>query len=650
MEMLHALIDNFQSCSYARLLEMVEKYDYVSFDIFDTLLKRDVPRPTDVFKVIEEEYPVPNFYNKRISAEKTARLKTPSSEVTLSEIYEDLDIPEEIKDKIKELEIQTEIGLSVQNKDVVPIYQKCLRNNKIILISDMYLDKSIIETLLSKNGYMGYERLYLSNEIRRTKISGELYKYVLKDLNISGSKILHIGNSFKADYIRAKKEHITAVKIATYRNRMHREYRNMLSADVLRLSSLQSFINNRVEGNKYYSFGYEAFGPLLFGFIDWLYNEAKTNGIKQILFLSRDGYIMKKLYDLLGYSTDIPSVYFEGSRRSFRVPSYKSTQSFQEIVESLTVPNMTDIYQVFDSFGLNADDYVSTIKKHGISMAAQLKRITLIENRAFRKLFEEVKNDIFKVAERERAGFISYIKQFNFSLPTAIVDIGWSGSMQMYLEECLSQLGIAHNFCGCYVGLVLKSRDNLGSNGYHAKGYTFDCLNNNDKEMTSPFIGLIETLFLEQAGSVKNYSVNGNTTLANRYEYEYLIDGQVQFEAINVNQVQEGALQFAEDMKKSCLRNYVNQSANIMFNNLYSIGVAPTDTDISMFGQFRFFNCGTEVCLAKPASLLKYLLDPNKLKKDLFESQWKIGFLKALLHVGLPYEKIFTILRREANK
>lgn len=37
------------------MIRRISKYQIVSFDIFDTLLKRDVYKPTDVFQVVQQE-------------------------------------------------------------------------------------------------------------------------------------------------------------------------------------------------------------------------------------------------------------------------------------------------------------------------------------------------------------------------------------------------------------------------------------------------------------------------------------------------------------------------------------------------------------------------------------------------------------------
>lgn len=44
------IMDDVQTISYAQLENRLEKYSEISFDIFDTLIKRDVPKPTRRFQ------------------------------------------------------------------------------------------------------------------------------------------------------------------------------------------------------------------------------------------------------------------------------------------------------------------------------------------------------------------------------------------------------------------------------------------------------------------------------------------------------------------------------------------------------------------------------------------------------------------------
>lgn len=644
------LVDNWASCSGDTIYKIVDNAEYVSFDIFDTLLKRDVQEPQDIFYIVERKTGRKGFAIERINAEIKAREDSQKSEINIHDIYFYINGTEEEINTLMKMELECELEFSSVNYYFLKIFNYCVNCKKVILTSDMYLPREVILQLLEKNEITGFKRLYLSNEAGKTKLNGDLYEYILKDLNIDSQKIIHIGNSFRADYLAPRKIGIRSIKCSTYSNHMQRKYENVLGADSLYYNVLNSFINNHISdsNNEFYKFGYEVFGPLLFGFVKWLYTDAKKKKVEQILFLSRDGFVMKRLYDML--NLDIPSAYFEVSRRSLRIPNYDKHMSYEEIIDTLTVPNMSNIVQIFDSLGLDADKYKNEIIDYGFNRNELLKRDKLVSNEKFRKLYEFVKNDIFINASIERDNLIKYLTTFDFSKKTAIVDIGWGGSMQKYLQKALERFGISHDIQGYYVGLTLKSRENLGKNSYKAQAYAFDCLNRNDEELESAYIGLIETMFLEQDGSVKNYSLLDGKEVANRYPYEYLGKDGISKEALSVIEIQNGAMKFAEHYYKSGAHEFIGNDSKTMYCHMHAVGTNPSLLNIREFGDFKFFNCGNCVYLAKPHNLFWYFFKPSQLKHDIYDSQWKIGFLKALIKLDVRYSKIFSFLRKKANK
>lgn len=49
---------------------------------------------------------------------------------------------------------------------------------------------------------------------------------------------------------------------------------------------------------------------------------------------------------------------------------------------------------------------------------------------------------------------------------------------------------------------------------------------------------------------------------------------------------------------------------------------------------------------ADPKSIIGYILHPKNFFYDFSNSNWKIAFLKKMLHINLPYYNIFKILYR----
>lgn len=622
---------------YESIVKRISKKEYVSFDIFDTLIKRDVKKPTDVFVIIEHNYKICDFYKRRIEAEKRARKG--KVDTTIDEIY---DIYNELylnnineAKKIKNIEKQVEYELCVQNKLLKKVYDFCIENNKkVYLISDMYLSSKILKEILEKNNYSKYEKLYVSCEYDRTKANGELYKHVIKELGIHTSKLIHIGNDIKTDYVMALKNKISAVKVKT----------KTYTGDSL----LDVFLSNHKlnSSNFYYDFGYSNFGPLLYGFCLWLKENVKKNDIDNIYFLARDGYIIKKAYEkIFGEQDNI--YYLEASRRSLRVPYLSQKNLIDEMLDELPLPRQTNMIQIFDALGLELDLYSDKIKESGYSIESFYLREKILKEEGFKNLIISIKDDIIANSISENEALKNYLKKNNFSKRNAIVDIGWGGSMQKYLRNIFDNLPGYENkeLIGFYFGLTEKAKGNLSSTNI-ANAYVFDNYNFSSEELERPFVGLFESLFLEPKGSVKKYHIN-TENLVERYQYEYIDDsGEVLDDVDKIHNIQQGALGFIEEYMSTAISRYSKMDSEVAFKNLFSVGINPKLDQLEKLGSIVFFNNGFKEQLAKPDCILKYLISPMKFKKDFLNSQWKTGFLKGVFKLPLPYYEIFKLMRR----
>ena len=168
------------------------KEKIVSFDIFDTLVKRLVYEPHQIFPLmaksaLHREIVLPkDFVKRRIEAERWA-----NKELGYANIYEIYDrienLNKDTRDAAIKLELETEMELCVPNSEIVALYKRCIHNKKqVIIISDMYLPENLLMKILNNCGITGYEKLYVSCDRKASKQNGSIYGIVLKELGVKG--------------------------------------------------------------------------------------------------------------------------------------------------------------------------------------------------------------------------------------------------------------------------------------------------------------------------------------------------------------------------------------------------------------------------------------------------------------------------------
>ena len=95
MRMVNKIIKNiYDIVENSDPYELMDKSEIISFDIYDTLLQRDVAKPTDLFVFLEKElvkqnYAAYGFAECRIKAEKLAAKKY-GEFTTLENIYDEI--------------------------------------------------------------------------------------------------------------------------------------------------------------------------------------------------------------------------------------------------------------------------------------------------------------------------------------------------------------------------------------------------------------------------------------------------------------------------------------------------------------------------------------------------------------------------------
>lgn len=640
------IIKNFL-CHYPRfnqnrLIERLSSHEYVSFDIFDTLIKRCVSTPPDVFIVaakqfcneIDLSFDVEKWKQDRVQAECNARVLAESSgreEVLFEEIYKQLpSCYSPYHNCLMDAEIAAEKMCCHRNPLMWEVFQWAKEAGKhIVLVSDMYLPQTVIEDILAQCGYNGHEKLYVSSEVGKTKSTGSLFEHVLSDLNITPEQLIHIGDGIRGDYLSARVRHIHAVNIARNPNQtLFTRLRKMKLEIRRQYEPVVTVMNGYIKPNWdiYHQFGFEVLGPILYGFCVWLHNSVKERGIKHIFFLSRDGYLMQKGYRLLYGNEEIPNTYLYVSRHALYNAQMWMHPEFEEVIETYRkTRRIWDCTSFCEKIGVDIDSGQRAWDTCGLGEIVYLDGIDEERDKKLRQFYCLVKEGAVKKSYASFSLLVQYLEQNDFSGSIAIADIGWAGSMQSYLQKIISYLPNPVQLYGYYVGLTEDSTI-VGS----AESYIPP-----EVIPQAGLAGMWELCFCSQEGSTKAYQYDKAGVMQPVLFPSGIPDAE---QKNRIQQLQTGALEFVNIAKRSS--GLMPFESKIMSASFLIAGRNPRHIETSMFGDFLFFDTHM-IPLAKPRKAIDYIKAPSQLKRDFAESCWKLGFMKRLFRISFPYWMIF---------
>ena len=613
----------------------IEKYDYVSFDIFDTLIKRLVLHPTDVFRYVERYHNnYVGFYEERMIAEKKARSNTKREEVTLDEIYSY--IPNgKFKDKneLMHLEINAELRLCVANKEVLELYYKALNlKKKVILISDMYLDDKSITAILKKCGITGYNKLYISSMIGYTKSHGTLYEYIQREMKIDFDKWIHIGDNECSDYKRPMSLGISALLYKRGGIEDWRDNKKIYSMEDSVLFGQLNLANYRVDTNEK-QIGYAIYGPILYGFSKWLFEKINDKKISNILFVSRDCYIIKRLFDIWGYNKKINTRYFLASRRSLWLASYEGNVNLESFYKRAITefPESFKIKMLVSELNLSEATLYKLKNELTIDLEYVVCRNNVLIDEMFLKFWGAVNEELNQISLNEYDAFNTYVNKLNLDLnkEIAFVDIGWRGTMQMMLESMMKK-----RLHGYYFGI-----DNNYYQLNNVSAYVTDWDNFNLKP-----VHFLEMFFSAPHPSLNKYKLRNDGTV----EFVYKKSENNEDVQDSLGNIRLGAIEFCKDFSSNSCASELEFSPEFLIDNLLHQLKFPSLKDVLVYEKIKFYD--TEVySFIQAHGYRAYLRNPLCFYRDFRKSIWKTGFLKKVIKLNLPYYAMLLLFRKIRN-
>ena len=528
----------------------------LSVDVFDTLLLRKVPKPSDIHLVVGQrlcasnELPghlTPRLYSRlRILAEAEARnarsAADGSVEVDLLEIHRILagatgGTPVEALIE-RELEVEREFVFPDRRLADFVRETASRRGLPVVAVSDTYLSSAQVTALLAGAiPDLTFSRVFTSSDFRTGK-GGQLWKMVLQQLEVEPDTIVHFGDSEEADVHCASLVGIRAVHCPASTARfIGVEARERIagppgdpshwcdehlgdggiSAIRRRATHLSPPRPLTAEEEVTWESGTSVLGPIFTGFARWVRDRAHAIGAERVLCLMREGQFLKTLVDRSGGldARDLRVATGWASREALaRASIYGGTESeLRAFMARIHPPSPLELAV---SFGLAPDDLPQT------ELLVRQFHLTRGGPDAGNSYIDRVLDTpdlVAKIVRRSadrRQLLWEHIRSAvgSGSGPVAVVDIGWAGTIQEGLQAIADREGADLRFHGLFLLAHIGSSERL-LRGTVLEGYLGD--SGDIPFDLSPITGgpeLIELVSMCDRGSFLEMGPDGEPVLA----------------------------------------------------------------------------------------------------------------------------------------
>lgn len=553
----------YQEYTIEKLKKKIDNCDVVSFDIFDTLLVREVLYPTDVFEIVSKKnckyFPEGfDFPKQRISSERYLYL---SHNPTINEIYARLVKETGIEESLAAILMESEILEEKKNIKarckMREILKYALSQGKLVCCtSDMYMTKELLMEFLEDAGYILIDKIFVSCEYGVSKING-LFNIVKKEYE--GQKILHIGDNYDADIVSAAKYGINdTFRVSSIYKMISDSAVNKILNHDMALSDrcevgrcFSDLFNNpfifektggKCEIKDNYSLGYYFFEPIISSFLEWLLEQCKLDNIKYLLLGSRDGWILKKLLDIRRSYEDmeLKYEYLYTSRLACTIAGMKTSKDVK--------------YAFKMSFNGSAEQLLR--QRFGLKQNEILKRAN---SESEEKYLNRHIDCILGNAKKQRNRYCEYLKSVRIEgEKVGFFDFVSSGTCQLWLENIWPET----SWNGYYFIKVLdKYKEKLHIKSYFASQYVYE----KQSELYKNYV-FMENVMTSPEPTLHGFSDEGTVV----FEQEFREEEQIN-QLIDIHRGILDAYKYRLDKgERSASREVVDDILDIV-NSEYSI-------------------------------------------------------------------------------
>ena len=552
------------------LIQQIRNVEVVSFDLFDTLIARNILWFEDLVEIIEQKLhnkgvDIRDFVQKRISLEKKLSCgRSPKLEEIYAELLKDLNVEDFNAFELAELEYRTDCELICPRKDMIGLIHQIKKLGKSVYITtDSYYTKQQIEFLLKQNGIDEIDGVIVSCEYD-TKKTEKLFEKLIEAAGTS--RIIHIGDDIASDIESAMAWGLKSFHIYNTEELLDKVgglgliSDNMNLSDRIRIGMFKTRLFNspfqfedsekKITVKDVEDLGYLFIAPIILDFVEWFSEQIDKYKLKNIWLSARDGYLIQKVFALM--FPDTKSDYFLTSRISAIRAGVDSVSDVKYVDDMKYCGGVEDNLKI--RFGIDAEKIdPRNVEEKNIGLMRYAKVI-------------------LNVSREKRINYQKYIEKLNVKEGgIAFFDFVAKGTCQMYIERMLKN--------------PIKGLYFLQLEPEYMKNKKLDILpfyteKERDKSAIYDNYYILETILTSPDASVEEFDQKGNA----KYAKETRNDKDINC----IEQVQNGILE------------YVNKYLSILPYNKCEVNKKLDEVFLSLIHNVNINNDFTELLIEDP--------------------------------------------------
>lgn len=419
----------------------MDSIDLIAFDFFDTIVHRKC-HPEKIislwaesvryhFKIGLSKFEI--YYLRKKSEEelrKKKKLGDVSYDQIMNKVYKkicehgylkEIDISSflEYSKKIEYEYEKKNIFLDEETLKKIKYYYELKK--KIIIISDFYFGKDLIYNICENLKIEKFfSDVYVSSDYNARKSTGELYKKVIRIQKISPERCLMIGDNKESDQNIPRRIGFNILPIES--NNSTNEFffkRKLVCNKIKKMCSRHSI------------FG--GYAGIMYYFICKLHFYAINNNCSRLVFFSREGQLLKELFDFYQEYVDkryrINTQYAYISRKATFLASLKLCQE-EDFSRMFLNYKSLSLQDFLDNLGFSDKEIAYIVDNTNVNKNLMTCRRGLspefdnfLENSIFIRLYNQKRNEAVSLVS-------GYLNQISSDETMWVVDIGWRGSIQ----------------------------------------------------------------------------------------------------------------------------------------------------------------------------------------------------------------------------